>query len=326
MSDSAPKAPARGRARRGTATAPKPLDPSPSSEPAPAAAPASADRPERISLTSPDKLMFPEVGLSKAALVDYYERIAPLLLPHLRDRPLTLERLPDGLTGADAKRFWQKNTPAHYPAWIPRFVVPNEDGKPVHYALCNSVEALRYLVNQGAVTFHIWLSRAPLIDQPDCVLFDLDPGPAPFAAVIELAHRLREALQRDGHEVFVKTSGKSGLHLLVPWRGGDFGASRAFAERIAAAVLRERPELATLEIRKERRGGRIYLDILPNVRGHHVVPPYVVRPVPAATVSMPLRWDEVREGLDPRAFTVERALQRAASGDPMAGLLLPGAR
>lgn len=265
--------------------------------------------------------MFPAIGLSKAALVDYYERIAPRLLPHLKDRPLTLERLPDGLTGDDAKRFWQKNTPAYYPSWIPRINLPNDEGKPVHYALCDSVQALRYLVNQGTVTFHTWLSRAPEIDQPDCVLFDLDPGPAPFSAVIILAHALRAALRAEGHEVYVKTSGKSGLHLLVPWRqAGGFGASRGFATRIATAVIAANPGLATLEIKKDRRGGRIYLDTLPNVRGHHIVPAYVIRAVPGATVSMPLDWDEVTDSLDPRTFTIERALERAAAGDPMAAL------
>jgi bifunctional non-homologous end joining protein LigD len=284
-----------------------------------------------ISVSNPGKLMFPAIGLTKGGLIDYYERIAPLLLPHIRDRPLTLERLPDGLTGDGAKRFWQKNTPAHYPSWIPRVNLPNEDGKPVHYALCNDVETLRYLVNQGAVTFHIWLSRvgaAPdspdSIDRPDCVLFDLDPGSAPFADVITLAHLLRTALRSAGHEVFIKTSGKSGLHLLVPWKqAGGFTESRAFATAISRSVITQRPELATLEIRKEKRGGKIYLDVMQNVRGHHVVPAYTVRAVPAATVSMPLEWDEVRADLDPSRFTIAEALTRAASGDPIARLCSP---
>lgn len=284
-----------------------------------------------ISVTNPGKMMFPAIGLTKGGLIDYYERVAPRLLVHIKDRPLTLERLPDGLTGDGAKRFWQKNTPAHYPSWIPRINVPTEDGKPVHYALCNDVETLRYLVNQGVVTFHIWLSRAsstaaPLqsIDRPDCVLFDLDPGSAPFADVITLAHLLRAALRAEGHEVFIKTSGKSGLHLLVPWRRpGGFVEARAFATAIASAVIAERPALATLEIRKEKRGGKIYLDIMQNVRGHHVVPAYTVRAVPSATVSMPLSWDEVQPDLDPSRFTITEALARADRGDPLAALYAP---
>jgi bifunctional non-homologous end joining protein LigD len=264
----------------------------------------------RVPISKPDKLMFPAVGLTKGALIEYYEQLAPLLLPHLRNRPLTLERVPDGLGSEDGPRFWQKNTPAHYPSWIPRVNVPTEDGKPVHYALCNDVETLRYLVNQGAVTFHVWMSHSPTLERPDHVLFDLDPGPVPLAQA--------------GHPVYVKTSGKSGLHLLVPWRApGGYAEARAFATEVGRRVIAERPELATLEIRKERRAGKIYLDIMQNVRGHHVVPAYVVRAVPAATVSMPLAWDQVRSDLDPRHFSTQVALARAAHGDLLAGLLAP---
>ena len=284
--------------------------------------PAPADSPVRVAISKPDKVMFPAIGLTKGALIEYYEQIAPLLLPHLRNRPLTLERGPDGLGSEDAPRFWQKNTPAHYPSWIPRLNVPTEDGKPVHYALCNDVETLRYLVNQGALTFHVWMSHAPTLDRPDHVLFDLDPGTAPFSQVVELAHCLRNTLGKDGHAVYIKTSGKSGLHLLVPWRAdGGYAEARAFATAVGRAVITERPELATLEIRKERRAGKIYLDIMQNVRGHHVVPAYVVRAVPAATVSMPLSWDEVCSDLDPKKFTIEVALARAATGDLLAGLV-----
>jgi bifunctional non-homologous end joining protein LigD len=266
--------------------------------------------------------MFPAIGLTKGALIEYYEQIAPLLLPHLRDRPLTLERLPDGLTGSDAKRFWQKNTPANYPSWIPRVNVPTEDGKPVHYALCNDVETLRYLVNQGAVTFHVWMSRHPSLDRPDHVLFDLDPGAVPLSRVVELAHCLRSALTAAGHTTYLKTSGKSGLHLLVPFaQPGGYAEARTFATAIGKAVIAERPDLATLELRKERRAGKIYLDVMQNVRGHHVVPAYVVRAVPAATVSMPLSWDEASADLTIDRFTIAVALGRAAAGDPLAGLL-----
>jgi len=286
---------------------------------APATAPA-----VRVPISKPDKVMFPAIGLTKGALVEYYEQIAPLLLPHLRNRPLTLERVPDGLGSDDGPRFWQKNTPAYYPSWIPRVNIPTEDGKPVHYTLCNDIETLRYLVNQGSVTFHVWMSHHPTLDQPDHVLFDLDPGAVPLCQVVELAHCLRATLGKAGHPVYVKTSGKSGLHLLTPWRGpGGYAEARAFAAAIGSAVIAERPELATLELRKERRAGKIYLDIMPNVRGHHVVPAYVVRAVPGATVSMPLAWAEVVPDLDPRQFTTAVALARAAHGDPLAGLLLP---
>lgn len=282
----------------------------------------STDEKSRVPISSADKLMFPAIALTKAALVEYYEQIAPLLLPHLFDRPLTLERFPDGVLGETAPRFYQKNTPAYYPSWIPRVNVPNEEGKPVHYTLCNDVETLRYLVNQCAVTFHVFSSRASSLDRPDYVLFDLDPGPVTFSSVIRLAHALRSALVAAGHEVFVKTSGKSGLHLLVPWRQpGGYTEARSFATQVGKEVIAAHPDLATLEIKKERRGGKIYLDVMPNVRGHHIVPAYVVRALPSAPVSMPLRWDEVQEGLHPAQFSTVDAVKRAAAlGDPLAAL------
>ena len=278
-----------------------------------------------VKISSPDKLMFPAIGLTKAQLVAYYEQVAPLLLPHLRDRPLTLERHPDGVGGA--KKFYQKNTPANYPDFIPRANFPTEDGKPVLYALGNDIDTLRYLVNQGTIAFHVWGSRAQSPDVPDYVLFDLDPGSAPFSDVVKLAQLLRETLEADGHPVFVKTSGKSGLHLLTPWKqAGGWLEARNFATEIGKRVIAKQPQLATLEIRKEKRGGRIYLDVMQNVRGHHVVPAWVVRAVPNATVSMPLRWSEVNDTLDPAHFTIGKALQRAndLGGDPLAGLF--GAR
>jgi bifunctional non-homologous end joining protein LigD len=275
-----------------------------------------------VVISKPDKLLFPAIGLTRGGLAEYYERIAPLLLPHLRDRPLTLERCPDGLSGDDAPRFWQKNTPTYYPSFIPRVNLPTEEGKPVLYALCNDVDTLRYLVNQGTIALHVWGSRAATPDTPDYVLFDLDPGSAPFSQVVTLAHVLRSALERDGHRVYVKTSGKSGLHLLVPWqKAGGYPEARAFATAVGKSVIAAQPELATLEIRKERRGGRIYLDVMQNVRGHHVVPAYVVRAVPTATVSMPLSWDEVDDKLDPARFTTQAALERVATaGELLAGL------
>jgi bifunctional non-homologous end joining protein LigD len=237
---------------------------------------------------------------------------------------VTLERLPDGLSGPKAPHFWQKNTPASYPDWIPRVELETARGKPVHYALVNSEDTLLYLVNQGTITFHPWLSRVGDLDRPDFVLFDLDPGEASFTDVVAVARRLHSVLDAEGVESFVKTSGKTGLHVLVPWHGeGGFDEARAWAGEIAGRAAEVMPERATVEIRKNKRGGRVYVDVLQNARGHHAVPPYVVRAVPGATVSTPLRWQEVNDSLDPAELNLRTAPRRLSrqKRDPLAALV-----
>jgi bifunctional non-homologous end joining protein LigD len=277
--------------------------------------------------THTDKVLFPAAGITKGDVIDFYRRVAPLLLPHLRDRPMTLERLPDGLQPG-GPHFWQKHAPRHYPAFIPRVRLATERGKPIDYLLVNDEDALLYLVNQGALSFHPWLSRVQDLDRPDFVLFDLDPGAAPFARVVEVALAVGRALRAAGCAPEVKTSGKTGLHVLVPWGGeGGYDEGRAWAARVAARVVQERPRIATTERSIAKRGARVYVDVIQNARGHHVVPPYVVRPTPEATVSTPLAWDELGPGLDPRKFnlrTIFRRLDRQA-GDPMADLVRPRA-
>jgi len=280
-------------------------------------------KPEEVELTHPDKQLYPEDGITKADVAAYYRAVAPRLLPFLKDRPVTLERLPDGL-GQGKPHFWQKNTPASYPAWIPRAQLETERGKPVAYALVNDLAALLYLVNQGALTFHPWLSRVEALDHPDFVLFDLDPGKATFADLVNVAQRLHEELEREGWEAVVKTSGKTGLHVLVPWRkDGGYDEARRWAQQVAERVADHLPETATMDIRKDKRGGRVYIDVLQNARGHHVVAPYVLRAIPGAPVSTPLRWQELKADLDPMRFTLHTVPPRIARQrvDPLAALV-----
>lgn len=282
-----------------------------------------AAAPEEVEITNPDKVLYPEEAITKADVAAYYRAVAPRLLPFLKDRPVTLERLPDGL-GEGKPHFWQKNTPASYPAWIPRVELETGRGKPVAYALVNDLPILLYLVNQGTLTFHPWLSRVGSLDRPDFVLFDLDPGEASFANVVTVARQLHEELSAEDHEAVVKTSGKSGLHILVPWRErGGYDKARTWAQEVAARVAKALPETATVDIRKAKRGGRVYVDVLQNARGHHAVPPYVLRAVSGATVSTPLLWAEVKEGLDPRRFTSRTVPARIArqKADPVAVLV-----
>src|SRR3954466_6473377 len=161
----------------------------------------------RVAFTHVDKVWFPEVGVTKGDVLQYYLGAADKLLPHLHDRPITLERMPDGV-GEGKPRFWQKNTPDYYPSWGRRAELKNEDGKVVRYALVNDVDTLAYLVNQGAITFHPFLSRVKSLDRPDFVLFDLDPGGARFAAVVRIAKAIHEVLVEQQIQPLVKTSGK----------------------------------------------------------------------------------------------------------------------
>jgi bifunctional non-homologous end joining protein LigD len=277
--------------------------------------------PEVVTITHPDKVMFPEPGYTKADLADYYRRIAPKLILHLRDRPCTLERFPDGV--AAATRFWQKNTPDYYPSWIKRVNIPS-DGKPVNYVLVNDVETLLYLVNQGAITFHVWMSRVENLDQPDFVVFDIDRSEATFKDVVSVAREVHDVLKDEGIDTLVKTTGKRGLHVLVKWgEVGGYAEAREWALSIAQRVVREFPKIATVERMKAKRGKRVYVDVMQNDRGKHLVPAYVVRPTPRATVSMPLAWREVTAKLDPSKFDIQTALKRLAKQkrDPLAALV-----
>ncbi len=283
----------------------------------------SAGTPGGVELTHPERVLYPELGLTKGAVFDYYRKVAQRLLPFLRDRPVTLERLPEGLAEG-GPHFWQKDTPGHYPEWIPRVALETERGKPVEYAIVNDEATLLYLVNQGTLTFHVWASRVRDLDRPDFVLFDLDPGRATFADVVAVARAVKDALDGEGVKSFVKTSGKTGLHVLTPWaRAGGFDEARAWALGLSGRVVEAMPDRATVEIRKAKRGDRVYIDVLQNARGHHAVPPYVLRAVPGATISTPLDWREVNDRLDPGSFTPRKVLARLArrKSDPMAGLL-----
>ncbi len=275
-----------------------------------------------LEVTHPDKLFYPDAGITKADVIDFYRRIAPRLLPHLRDRPATLERLPEGI-GEGKPHFWQKNAPTYYPEWIPLAELPTGHGKSVRYVLVNDLDTLLYLVNQGTLTFHTWFSRVEDLDRPDFVLFDLDPGAASFADAVAVARELHGILKGEGVEAFVKTSGKTGLHVLTPWeQDGGYDEARAWALEIAERVVEALPEQATVERGKAKRHGRVYVDVMQNAKGHHAVPPYVLRAVPGAPVSTPLEWRELTPDLDPKAFNLKTIFRRLArkKRDPMAGL------
>jgi bifunctional non-homologous end joining protein LigD len=279
--------------------------------------------PGRVELTRGEKAMFPESGITKGDVFAYYEKIADRLLPFLKDRPVALERYPDGI-GPGRPHFWQKNTPAYYPKWIRRVEIIADDGRKVLYPLVDNVKTLLYLVNQGTITFHGWFTRVGSLERPDFCLFDIDPKTATFEKVIMVARALFGVLAAEKIHPYIKTSGKSGLHILVPWTISEgFDEVKKWAMAIAQRIVNEMPEIATVIRNPKLRGGKVYIDTLQNARAQLFAAPYVVRNVEPATVSTPLEWNEVKKGLNPGAFTM-RSIPRRLSRqkhDPLAGLL-----
>jgi bifunctional non-homologous end joining protein LigD len=275
-----------------------------------------------VELTHPEKVLYPEVPLTKQDVADYYRRVAHVMLPYLRNRPVTVERFPAGVA-EKSPRFWQKNLPKGTPDWVARVELPSEEGKRVQYGLINDLDTLMWFVNQNAVSYHVYLSTVDDLERPDVLLFDLDPGGAAFTDVVRVAKSLHEILEGHGVASYLKTSGKSGLHVLTRWEeAGGYDAARAWAESVAGELVGRHPTLATTERTIAKRGGRIYVDYVQNALGHHFVAPYSLRAMGGATVSTPLEWGELTGRLNPKAFTAKGLPKRVAGkGDLMAGVL-----
>jgi bifunctional non-homologous end joining protein LigD len=274
----------------------------------------------RAKISSPDKLLFPADGITKADLASYYERVAEWMLPHIRERPLSLQHFPDGIEGAG---FFHKNVPNHYPEWVHRVEVAKEGGTVVH-AVATDADTLPYLAGQNAITPHVWLSRADRVHQPDRMVVDLDPPPgADFPAVRRAAGRAGELLSEIGLEPFAQVTGSKGIHVWTPLRRrGDFEEVKAFSNAFAALLVARHPDELTTEFRKAKRGGRILVDVLRNRYAQTAVPPYAVRPRPGAPVATPIEWDELSDSkLRPDRWTLKTVLRRlGAKGDPWADI------
>ncbi|MBL1083880.1 non-homologous end-joining DNA ligase [Streptomyces actinomycinicus] len=276
-----------------------------------------------VQIRRPGKVLFPGGGsaseYTKGDLADYYRSVAPYLLPHVRGRPLMLERYPDGL---DGQRFMQKNTPEHYPDWITRAEVAKEGGTVTH-VVCDDTATLLYLADQACLTLHRWLSRTDRArgpDHPDRLVFDLDPPGDDFGAVREAAGGLRELLGELGLPAAPMTTGSRGLHLVVPLDGShDFDDVRAFAHDVAEFAVAQHPDRLTTAARKQDRGDRLYLDVQRNGYAQTAVAPYTVRARPGAPVAVPLTWEQVDDpGVDARRWSLADAVDQARS-DPWAG-------
>jgi len=279
-----------------------------------------------LKLSNLDKLFWPEEGITKRDLLAYYRDVAPVLVPHLRDRPFTMKRYPDGWKG---KFFFQKDAPKHMPEWIPTrpFEVSTRDRPPkrrvIDFPLVNDELALLWMVNMGCIDLNTWYSRVDKPSRPDFILFDLDPSPdVGFPETIRVALLIKETLDLLELESHPKTSGSEGIHILVPIaRRHSFGETREFSEIVAGAIARAYPGLATTEWTKAKRRG-VLIDTNQNGEGKTIASVYSVRPKPGAPVSTPLLWDEVNASLDPAVFTMDAVLERVArEGDLFEGVL-----
>jgi bifunctional non-homologous end joining protein LigD len=273
-------------------------------DPPPVAPATPADSGRTIKLTNLDKVFWPDAGFTKRDLIEYYRTISPWLLPYLEDRPVVLTRYPDGIQG---KSFYQKDAPKWTPDWIRTTPVWSDSGdKQLNYFVADDLDTLIYLANLGTVPLHIWHSRASALDRPDWCLIDLDPKDAPFAHVVEIALFLHELCGELGLPHYVKTSGSSGLHVLVPL-GARMGYDQSvtLGELIARTVVRTLPKIATVERTVKKRGGKVYVDYLQNREGQLMAAPFSVREKPGATVSTPLRWKEVGKDLAIADYTIE---------------------
>jgi len=274
-----------------------------------------AEQPFRVKLSNLDKVFWPSEGIAKGDLIEYYRAVAPAILPHLRDRPFTMRRYPDGAFG---KAFFQKNAPSHMPDWIPRFHTDQFDAPVV-----NDEEALVWMVNMGCIDMNTWYSRVDRPERPDFVLFDLDPSPdVGFKETVQVALVVKQALDGLGLASFPKTSSAEGMHVLVPIeRRYTYDDTRRFSEIVAGAIARTHRGLATTEWTKSKRRG-VLIDSNQNGEGKTIASVYSVRPRPGAPVSTPLRWDELREDLDPASFTMDVVLDRVQElGDLFEGVL-----
>lgn len=272
-----------------------------------------------VEVTHPERVLFPDDGITKRNLVDYYCEVADTMLPHLKDRPLNVQRFPRGI---GQKGFLQQDFADSAPSWIGRVEVAKEGGTVVH-PMAERAEALGWLANQNCITLHAWQSRKGQLDKPDRLIFDLDPSESDFTAVRQTARAVADVLDDLGLACYLQTTGSRGLHVVVPLRvAADFDTARQFARDVAGVVVADDPVHRTVEARKEKRDGRIYLDVMRNAYAQTAVAAYSVRPRRGAPVATPLEWDELASrGMRADRFTIRDIPKRLSSQrDPWADM------
>ncbi len=274
----------------------------------------------QVEITHPDKVLFPGDGITKGDLAAYYEQVCEWMLPHVKNRPVSMQRFPGGI---DGKGFFHKDIPDYFPAWIRRVEVPKANGTVTH-VITTDASTLVYLVGQNTITPHVWLSRADRVWQPDRMVIDLDPPPgSDFAAVRRAARHTGDLLRELGFTPFAQVTGSKGIHVWTPLRRrARHDEVRAFAGDLGRVLAERHPDDLTTEFRKAKRDGRILVDTARNTYAQTAVPPYAVRPRPGAPVATPIEWEELSDSkLRPDRWTVTNVLRRLRSkGDPWADI------
>ncbi len=262
----------------------------------------------KVSLTHLDKIFWPREGFTKGDVIRYYGRVANVILPYLRNRPMVLNRHPNGISGAS---FFQKNVdPRHLPSFVKTVTIrAKSTGRNVHYVICNNKATLLYLANLGCIEIHPWLSRIGRLNKPDFLVIDLDPRGNSFDQVITVARAAHKLIASAGGRSLIKTSGKTGLHIYVPIRGNyEFAQVRSVAKLICRILNKRLPKLTSFAHRAGR--GKIYLDYARNSIGQTIAAPYSLRAFPRATVSTPLEWSELTKSVRPQRYTLRTIFRR----------------
>lgn len=274
-----------------------------------------------VEVSNVDKVLFPDDGVTKGDVIDYYRRVADRVLPQLRDRPLVMRRFPDGIR---EDGFYQKDTPDHFPDWIRTVTLEKKEGGTVTHVVCDDAATLVYLADQGTIELHTLLAPAGRPDRPDRLVLDLDPSTDDLTPVVEGARVIRDLLDDLGVTGFVGSTGSRGVHVHVLLDGAEgFEAARSSARRLAEAVVATDPGRFTVEQSKQARGDRLFVDTLRNSFGQHAIAPYSLRARDGAPIAVPLTWEEATaSSFDPRAVTIRNVFRRlgAQGDDPWSGM------
>lgn len=262
-----------------------------------------------IDIKNTDKVFFQDSGITKGDLIKYYKKIYKYIYVHIKNRPITMHRFPNGI---DSINFYEKEIPDHFPNWFDKIEIKNKDNSTTNYPLCNNKESLIYMVNQGCISPHIWLSKTNKLEYPDKIIFDLDPPEnADFSLVIEAAKNIKNILDIRELNCYVMTTGSSGLHIIVPIKQElKFDEVRTKAKEIAKNVVENDSDKFTIEQRKSKRKGRVFIDYLRNTYGQTSITPYAIRAKKNAPIATPIEWKELNSDITPTKYTIKNIFRR----------------